>query len=196
MNKKEFIDALNSELRGYPESEQQQYIDYYSEMIDDKIEDGLSEEEAITDIGSPQKSAAQIKAENPLPFSKKIKVPLKTWQIVLIAVGSPLWISLLIAALSVIFSLFASLCAMIISLYAGAVALGACAVAGILALVPMITKSNIPAGIMLAGMGLICAGLCILSFIYLNKLTRWLTALLKKLFVWVLNLFRKKEAVK
>ena len=196
MNKQEFLSTLGAGLQDYPEADRQQYIDYYSEMIDDRIEEGLSEDEAVADIGTPQKATAQIKSENPIPCANKEKPTLKTWQIVLIAVGSPIWISLLTAALAVVFSLLVSLFAIILSLYAVAVSLGACSIAGVLGIVPMALKGNISSGIMFMGLGLICAGLCILSFVVLNRLTIWLISQLKKLVIWIQSrFFKKKEAV-
>ena len=43
---------------------------------------------------------------------------MSTWEIVLIALGSPLWVPLLIAALAVVFSLYVSLWSVIISFFA------------------------------------------------------------------------------
>lgn len=196
MNKTDFLEALKKGLKDYSSNEIAQYTDYYSEMIDDRIEEGLSEEEAVADVGTPEAAVAQIKTENPITNRKKERAPLKTWQIVLIAVGSPIWLSLLIAALSMVFSLFAIICSAIISLYAGAVSLAACGIAGVLALIPMLINANVAGGIMFVGIGLICAGLSIISFLGLNKLTKRLVSLLKNFFRWVqLRFFSKKEAV-
>ena len=52
MTKQEFIDEIKSRLNGLPEEEIQKSLDYYSEMIDDRIDDGMEEEEAVGEIGS------------------------------------------------------------------------------------------------------------------------------------------------
>ena len=194
MNKKDFLEALSIGLKDYSEKDRQQYIDYYSEMIDDRIEEGLSEEEAIADIGTPEKAVTQIKSENPIADSKKKREPLKNWQIALIVIGSPIWFSLFIAAISVVFSGLVTVCSLIISLYAVAVSLAACGVAGVLGIIPLLMQGNVPAGIMLVGLGLISAGLAILSFMGLNKLTKWLVALIKRLILWIKSHLKKKEA--
>ena len=45
MNKKEFINELESRLTNLPKKEIDDYIDFYSEAIDDRIEDGKTEDE-------------------------------------------------------------------------------------------------------------------------------------------------------
>ena len=46
MNKNDFIAELRKELNGLPDSDIQRSIDFYTEMIEDKIEDGMTEENA------------------------------------------------------------------------------------------------------------------------------------------------------
>ena len=45
MNKQEFLSALSDKLSVLSEEDKEKSIDYYSEMIDDRMEEGLSEEE-------------------------------------------------------------------------------------------------------------------------------------------------------
>ena len=45
MDKFEFITELRAKLWALPEADKQRSVDYYREMIDDRMEDGLSEEE-------------------------------------------------------------------------------------------------------------------------------------------------------
>ena len=46
MLKNEFMEQLRSRLVGLPSQEVEERLGFYSEMIDDRIEDGLTEEEA------------------------------------------------------------------------------------------------------------------------------------------------------
>ena len=50
MNKKEFLSELQSKLCGLPQKDVDEHLSFYSEAIDDRIEDGLSEEEAEEQI--------------------------------------------------------------------------------------------------------------------------------------------------
>lgn len=51
MSKNEFIGALCMKLRTMPAEEAQKTVLFYSEAIDDRIEDGLSEDEAVAAMG-------------------------------------------------------------------------------------------------------------------------------------------------
>ena len=52
MNKQEFIDSLKQKLSLLPQKDLDDRINFYSEIIDDYIEDGLSEEHAVSKLGS------------------------------------------------------------------------------------------------------------------------------------------------
>ena len=60
MTKQEFISELRDKLSRFPKQEVEERLDFYSEMIDDRIEDGLTEEAAISDLGTSDEIAAQI----------------------------------------------------------------------------------------------------------------------------------------
>jgi len=189
MTKYEFLVALSESLKGLSEKDKIQYMEYYSEMIDDRIEEGLSEAEAVADVGTIDEISAQIFEEvTQSKSSNNSKRKLKTWEIVLLAIGSPLWFSLLVAAFSVIISLFAVLFSAIVSLYAGTLTLGALGIASIPMLIIMICKGNVAGGLILAGAGLICAGLSIFMFIGTNKLVKFILKLCKK----IISLIKKR----
>ena len=63
MNKTAFLKELRKRLKQLSKAERQQYIDYYAEMIDDRMEEGISEEEAVAVLGSADEIAAQIPAD-------------------------------------------------------------------------------------------------------------------------------------
>ena len=52
MTKLQFLLALHDKLTGLPRDEVEERLNFYSEMIEDRMEDGLSEEEAVAAIGS------------------------------------------------------------------------------------------------------------------------------------------------
>lgn len=57
MNKIEFAAELERLLRDLPDEERKRSVDFYSEMIDDRMEDGESEEAAVAGLGSPRSVA-------------------------------------------------------------------------------------------------------------------------------------------
>ena len=103
MNKQEFLEELREELMGLPQDEIEERLDFYSEMIEDRMEEGLSEEVAVAEIGIPAEIAAQIIEDIPLTRfvveKVKPKRKLKVWEIVLLVLGSPIWVPLLLAAI-------------------------------------------------------------------------------------------------
>ena len=134
MTKLQFLLSLREKLKNLPNNEIEERLNFYSEMIEDRVEEGLSEEEAVLQIGSTDNIAAQIIGESSTKNKKdKDKRSLKVWELILIIIGSPVWLSLLIAAFAVVLALYIVIWALIISLWAVFVSLVACAFAGIAA---------------------------------------------------------------
>ena len=52
MNKQEFLSGLRKGLCGLPQDDIEERLSFYGEMIDGRIEEGLSEEEAVSEIGA------------------------------------------------------------------------------------------------------------------------------------------------
>lgn len=125
MNKQDFLNQLKEELKMYPVEETSKSIEYYDEAIEDRVEDGMTEAEAVASLGPVEEIVNQIKGELPLKTIVKEKtggMNLPAWAIVLIILGLPIWIS--VAA--VIISLYISIWAVVFSL--GCVALSFAAV--------------------------------------------------------------------
>ena len=199
MRKQEFLDALKMKLSGLPKQDVEDSLHFYSEMIDDRMEEGLAEEDAVSEIGSVGEISAQIIAD--IPFAKIAKervTPkrrLRTWEIVLLALGFPIWLSLIIAAFAVILSLYVSIWSVVISLYACFVSLVACSVAGVIAGIVFALTSSSATGVAIIGAGIFCMGLSIIFF-YLCKACMVGTLLLtKKLVLWCKLSFVRKENV-
>ncbi len=184
MTKLQFLFALRDRLKNLPEEEVEQRLNFYSEMIEDRMEEGLSEEDAVSAVGSVEEISAQVIAED-LPAKKGNKVAgrsLKKWEIVLLAVGSPVWISLLIAAAAIGFALYISLWAVIISLWSVFGALVGCAGGCIAAGIGFLVAGNYITGAAMVGAGLVCAGISIFAFWGCKAATGGICLLTKKLF--------------
>ncbi len=183
MNKNEFITQLQNKLSNLSQEDIQKSVDYYSEMIDDRIEDGLTEKEAVEAIGSVEEIAQQILMETPLPKLVKAKVTpkrsMKSWEIALIIIGFPLWLPLIITAASIVFSVFVTIWSVIISLYAVVFSLFASAAACIFAMFVEFTAGNIAHGVLALGASLICAGIAILLFLLFNQVAKLIIKLCK-----------------
>ena len=75
MTKLEFVLELNDRLSGLPSDEIEECIGFYVEMIEDGVEDGISEEEAVARIGKIDEIVDQIIAG--IPFTKIAKEKIK-----------------------------------------------------------------------------------------------------------------------
>ena len=60
MNKEQFLAALRAKLTELPQADLERTLQYYREMIDDRIEEGMSEPAAVADVGDPDELAAAI----------------------------------------------------------------------------------------------------------------------------------------
>lgn len=194
MTKHEFLDELRARLSGLPEHDLDERIAFYREMIDDRIEEGLDEEEAVRDVGDIDCVVSQVLSDVPLATVVKEKIKpkrkLEAWEIVLIILGSPIWLPLLLSAIAVALSLYVVIWSVIISLWAVLVSFCAVAVTGIVLGVWVVSGGGTFGGLALLGVGLIFAGLsifmafgCIAASKGVVKLTGKCILAIKKCFV-------------
>jgi len=184
MTKQDFLTQLRNGLSELPEKELEERLSFYSEMIDDQMEEGLSQEEAVAAVGSITQILSQATEEIPAakpseaaPRARQRKV----WEILLLVLGSPIWLSLGIAAFAVVLCLYVSLWAVIISLWAVFVALVSCAAGITGAGVILACNGNTLSGIALLGAGMVCAGLSVFAFYICKGVSKGSATLTKKL---------------
>ena len=198
MTKQEFINALRERLSRLPDKEVEERIGFYLEMIDDMLEDGLSENEVIEKIGTPCEVALKIADEIPLTkiINKKIRGGKKrsATEITLLIVGSPIWGSLLISALAVIFSIYVSLWSVVISLWASCASFAISAPCGLILGCILAFNGEGVFGIFIISSGLCLAGLSILFFFVCRLATRGMITLTKGIISSIKHCFVGKES--
>ena len=177
MTKKEFLDALALLLRALPQKEREERLGFYAEQIDDRIEEGLSEAEAVAGLGTVEAVAAQIMDEVSLSAIAAEKAGkkrrLNPLSLTLILLGSPVWLSLLASAVSVLISLFAALWSVVISLWATFGALIGAALGGLVAgVVFALFGGHIAVGVAVFACALLCAGLSVPTFLFCRAVSR------------------------
>ena len=199
MTKADFLRLLERALSQLSEEERQKNLEYYSELLDDMMEDGMTEAEATAKLGSPNQIAQSILQEMPLGklVSTRMK-PRSGWTplaIVLAVVGSPVWVPLLLAGVAVVLVLFVSIWALGFAAVAVVIALAVAVVAAPIIAI-RVAVLTLPVGLMLLGAGLVLLGLCVLGGLMavelcklLWQLTVWLAHKIKGLFI------RKEENV-
>ena len=198
MCKQEFLNALQARLACMPCADATERLAFYSEMIDDRIEEGLPEEEAVAAVGSVEEIAAQILAEIPLSKLMKERIRprrrLSALEIVLLVLGAPVWLSILISAFAVVLSLYVFVWSVVGSLWAIFGALAGSVFGGMVAGVALSFGGSVPVGLVLLGAAMAAAGLSILSFFGCKWATfggAWLT---KQSVLCIKRCFVRREA--
>ena len=197
MTKQEFITELRDKLGGASTQDIEERLSFYDEMINDIVEEGKTEEEAVADIGAVDDIASQIKAELRGSYAKNEKAEetkkikntkntdkngkrrLKVWAIVLLAIGSPIWLSLLIAFLAVIISLGAALWSLVASAWAVFASVALSSLAGLALGVLYICSGLLKGGLALIGVAHVLAGLAVFAFFGCIAATKGVATLTK-----------------
>lgn len=196
MNKSKFLAELKKSLAGIPEEDIEKSLDFYSEMIDDRLDDGLNEEEAVAALGSIEDIKTQILRDTPLPKIIKERVkPKRTlsgWEIALIILGMPLWLPLLIAAASILFSVYIVIWSLVIVVFSVDLSFAAVALAGIFGSVVFIVLGHTASGLAVLGAGLVCAGLAVLWFFLCIGSVKGIVFVSKRLILGVKAVFVAK----
>ena len=198
MNKEDFLRELEKLISPLPQSEREKSLAFYGEMIDDMTEDGMGEEEAVAHLGSVQDIAEGLLLDAPLTTLVKARTKrthrLRWWEILLIVIGSVVWLPLLIAVIAVVLSVYAAIWAVIIAVFGVVLALGLSALA-----IPfmLLFSANFvagPAGIAMGiGAMLVLAGLAVIVFVGAWKLAKYLGKLAGAFGRWIKRLFIRKE---
>ena len=196
MSRDAFIGELRHRMAGLPQEIVDRTVEYYSELVADSVEDGLSEEEAVSRLGSIDEIVANVVKDTPLTQIVQTRVQEKkakgvsAWVIVLLVLGAPVWLPLLIAGLVVILALFIALWAVVIALWAAVAAVILTGIAAMAGGVIELVRVHLAQGLVLLGGGLMCLGLCALLYLLRKlitvgpvKLCKWIWTGIKSLFV-------------
>lgn len=196
MTKSEFLAALDSALAALPREDREKSLDYYSEMIDDRIEEGMSEREAVEAVGRAEELAAGIVAEAAPTETEAAQETAQTaeperrrgmsaWTIALLILGSPVWLPLLLAGAAVLAAVYVVMWAMVLSLYALTLSFAAGALSGVFGGITQLMSGKAAQALALVGAGLVCAGFAILTFHLSNLTARGVLMLGRQIAQWI-----------
>ena len=174
MNKKQFCTLLENELRIYLSSEEvYKTLNFFKEMIDDRVDEGLSEEQAVSQLGNIDDIVGQILDEHNIKKRQKKLVwrfiPQKTpsaANIIIAILLFPIWITIfsLVASFFLVFiSLIFSLVVSVIAFFVGGIALI------LKAPFYLIYEKNIAYCLDTLGFGFIITGIGLIGIYYLLK---------------------------
>lgn len=194
MRKEEFLTALRSALGKLPEQDVRASLEFYAEAIDDRMEDGASEEDAVEALGSVDAIAAQIIAETP-PIPKavaKMKTGSRTANIVLAVALSPIWVPLALVFVLSVAAVYLSIWAVIVALWAVVVVLLLCAPIGIASLAWCLATGHPLTGAWILGCGMAGSGLGLFALLGMKAVSRGLVQLTCMFASSVKSLFVKR----
>ena len=176
MTKLDFLLTLDRRLEVLPDADRKASLDYYAEILDDLVENGMTEAEAVDSLGSVDTIAEEILMDVPLPKLVKAKMKksrrLTGTELTLLIVGFPIWLPLLISAFAIVVSVYVSLWAVVISLYAADLSLAAGALGGLVGAIMMFVGGQPASGLLFLGAMLALAGLGILLFFGCNAVAK------------------------
>ena len=194
MKKQEFLDELRNRLQGLPPDDLDDRISFYGEMIDDRMDEGKSEEEAVADIGTVDDIVNEIVKDTPLVKLVKEKIKpkrkLKAWEIVLLILGFPLWFPLVLTALILCLVAYLLIWILVIVCYVVELSLSVAAtVAPVLMIIQAVNGGSV---VVYLGLWLMCLGGAILLFLGCIGATKLTLKLSKKIITSIKKAFVKK----
>lgn len=191
MNKQEFLSELERALGKLPHAEVEQALAFYDEAISDRMEDGLSEAEAVADLGPIDEIAAQIAAETP-PIPRAIaraNTGSRTLNIVLLAVFSPIWIPIVLALAAAALAVYVTIWAVIAALWAVDAVLVLMPFAGLAALTSTLGGGMPLPGVFVFGLSLVSSGFGLVASFAVFWASKLLFQATRTFARWIASLF-------
>jgi len=203
MTKLEFLDALKARLASLPQSEIYRLTGYYAEMIDDRIESGMSEQEAVAALGPMDSIIESIMYDMSIPKLMRAKVNEsqhkignKALWIILVIVTFPFWFPALMAFFGVVFGLFMAIWGVILALFAVVAALGVSGIGCVIGGIVLIFVRSVPVALCTIGTGFALIGVTLFLVKPITYIAKWLARGIAALARRIKSLFiRKKEAI-
>lgn len=161
MTRKQFLEGLRQELRGLPRQEIEQTIHYYSEIISDRMEEGMTEEQAVAKMEPMHVIARRVAADFKGGAAPKARI--SGLMIALIILGFPLWFPLLITGAALMVVALTLVWVMVLTLWAVCLALFSGGMAAIIMLFTGGFHTGLPV-IAQIGLGMAAMGFSIFLF--------------------------------
>ena len=191
MTKQEFLSELERALGKLPHTEVEQALAFYDEAISDRMEDGLSEAEAVADLGLIDEIAAQIAAETP-PIPRAIaraNTGSRTLNIVLLAVFSPIWLPIVLALAAAALAVYVAIWAVIAALWAVDAVLVLMPFAGLAALASTLGGGMPLPGVFVFGLSLVSSGFGLVASFAVFWASKLLFQATRTFARWIASLF-------
>ena len=167
MNKHVFLKKLGEQLADLPREDVERLVEFYAELIDDKVENGETEGQAVANLGPIEEIIEGLHSESQENFIWQQRVDNGRK-----ADGYGARLAVTICAFPIWLPLYLSAWTVIASLYISAVA---CGLAGAVFLIPsmIIMLQSAAVGFFQIGTCLAAAGFGIFLFVGTNYLTKY-----------------------
>lgn len=200
MNKEEFLSTLRNELQKRSLGNIENMIEYYDEMICDRIEDGMNEEEAVASMDSIEEIVGQAVLEKSIPelvinkvdreYDNAKKKGNKGLWIALAILGFPIWLPLLCVLFSLLLCIYTMLWVLIVVIVCVVFSFALAGLACILSPLLLVTGwVSLPGTILGVGAGLLLGGIIVLLWKPTFLAVKYLATLPGKFIVWIKKLF-------
>ncbi|MCM3755871.1 DUF1700 domain-containing protein [Sporosarcina aquimarina] len=190
MNKSKFMSELSIRLNTLPQHEINKSLAYYSEIIADRMEDGMCEEVAVSGLGDIDEIAQEIVLDA-TPISKFIlpNRPLSSSDIFLLVLCSPL----IILLIGIVILIYLSVWLVISALYLINISFVLVGLAGIVASI-VDFRNNIPINILIFIVSLFSIGIGIVLYAPIKKGSKKLWGLTTLVIRYIkIKFIRKKD---
>lgn len=165
MTRDEFLNRLGELLACLPADQVKETQEFYAEVIADRMEDGMTEAEAVATMGTLGEVAEATLDELPaVPRAiarTKRKSTALLWALAI--VGSPVWIPLLLAFVAVAATVYICIWVLALCVWIVAAAFGGAGVVGLLFTVDGIIIGHVPYVLTSMGMGFASIGVALLA---------------------------------
>lgn len=202
MKKNVFLEKLAEGLGKLPSYEISKTVDFYGEIIDDRTEDGMSEEEAVSSLGNVETIISDILIDTPLSTliherikSGKEKAKHTGAWIALGICSIPLSVPLVAAAAVIILAVFIVIYAVAFSLVCVGISLGVASLGGIAGGVMHIIIGNALVGTAIIGVSVALAGVFMMTIKPCFALCKQVFALSVLFLRKIKSIFVSKKAV-
>ena len=192
MTKTEFTRILKTKIAHLPRAERKKILQYYNEMITERMEDGMTEAEAIEALGDIDELVGAY-APAPAQLTQRKSTRLRAWHIVMLAVGSPLWISIVAALFCIMVAIYIVVWALVVAFYAIFAALAVSGFACIMSSFIALFSQGFPAFAALMGAGCLLMGFALLWLVPCNLFAKAAGKMSGKLPKFIFRFFFKRK---
>lgn len=190
MDKKQFLLELKEQFKIYGIKDYQDFISDYDELIEDYLEDGYSFEDIIKKIGTPKMIVSKLATQDGKGFSN-YSSGMKILIIILLVLGSPLWICLVASLFLLLLSAYIMIWLIPFLLFVFALA-GAVTGVACLGTSFFVLQDGAEFFVLYLGVGTFAVGIGILFSIAMFNVIHVFARTTKKFTKWVFGKFRRR----